>query len=67
MDHFAEEVQAASDPGKKRALSASTSAALGKPERGKNLKNGLLLTAERFLQHQVGGSDGYLSITGFYF
>lgn len=33
----------------KSAPSASTSAALGEPERGKKLENGLLLSAERFL------------------
>lgn len=61
MDHFAEEVQAASGQG--NALGASTRAALGEPERGKKLENGLLFTAERFLQCQTGGSDGYLNIT----
>lgn len=60
MDHFAEEeVQPTSDPGVTRALSASTSAAPGAPERGKTPKNGLL-----FLQYQTGGRNGYLNING---
>lgn len=62
MDHFAEKVQAASGQGMRSALGASTRA-LGEPERSKNLENGLLFTAERFLQCQTGGSDGYLNIT----
>ena len=63
MDHFAEEVQAAGGQGTKSAPSAGPGAALREPERGKKLKNGLLLSAESFLRCQTGGSNGYSNTT----